>query len=266
MGDAHRFFRTHPVFTLEQFRREVGGRATAATTRTLVKYHLGRGTLRAVEKGVYAVVPPGLDAKKFVPDRFLVVAALRQDAALAYHSALELLGHAHSTYRDAFYFTGRRRRDLRLGEGRLRAVLHPKPLRDRGEEGYGVEVRERAGVKLRVTGPERTLVDCLAVPRYAGGAEEALQSLRGIPALSLDRLAGYLERLGQRRLFAAVGAFLEQEAPRLFVPALFLDRLAKERPASPAYLVRGGRGGRLLQRWNLVVPEHWTAGGTRREV
>jgi hypothetical protein len=30
MGDAQQFFRTHPVFTLDQFRRAVGGRATAA--------------------------------------------------------------------------------------------------------------------------------------------------------------------------------------------------------------------------------------------
>jgi predicted transcriptional regulator of viral defense system len=266
MGDAQRFFRTHPVFTLGQFRRGVGGRANAATSRTLVKYHLGRGALRAVEKSVYAVVPPGLDATQFVPDRVLVIAALREDAVLAYHSALELLGYAHSTYRDAFYFTGRRRKDLRLGGGMLRAVLHPKPLRDHGDEGYGVEVRERQGVKVRVTGPERTLVDCLSTPRYAGGAEEALQSLRGVPSLNLDRLAGYLERLGQRRLYAAVGAFLEREAARLFVPMEFLDRLAEERPTSPTYLVRGGKGGRLLSRWNLVVPSQWINRESRLEV
>ncbi|MEI8191336.1 MAG: transcriptional regulator, partial [candidate division NC10 bacterium] len=211
-------------------------------------------------------VPPGLNVKQFVPDRFLVIAALREDAVLAYHSALEFLGYAHSSYRDAFYFTDRRRKDLRLMGGTLRAVLHPKPLRDRGDEGYGVEVRERLGVKVRVTGPERALVDCLSVPRYAGGPEEALQSLQGVPTLNLDRVAGYLERLGQRRLFAAVGAFLEREATRLFVPPAFLDRLAKERPVSPTYLVRGGRGGRLLQRWNLVVPSQWTTEGSRLEV
>ena len=84
--------------------------------------------------------------------------------------------------------------------------------------------------------------------------------------MSLDRVAGYLERLGQRRLFAAVGAFLEREAARLFVPPEFLDRLARERPTSPTYLVRAGKGGQLLQRWNLVVPSQWTTEGSRLEV
>lgn len=266
MTDVGTFFRTHPVFTLSQFRSLVGGRATASTTQARVKYHLNRGRLKLVEKGVYAVVPPGVGAQQFVPDRFLVAAALRDDAVLAYHSALELLGYAHSAYRDAFYLTTRRRKDLVLAGGRIRSLLHPKRLREKGEEGYGVETRERLGVKIRATGPERTLIDCLAAPRYAGGLEEVFQSADGIPAFDLDRLWGYLERLGQRRLFAAVGFFLEREAARLFVPPDFLDRLARERPHSPMYLDRGKRGGRLLSRWNLIVTERWAKGFESVEV
>jgi predicted transcriptional regulator of viral defense system len=257
MTELEAFLQTHPVFTLRQFRELVGRRATPASTQARIKYHLGRGRLRLVEKGLYAVVPPGVEAKRFTPDRYLVAAALRDDAVLAYHSALELLGHAHSVYRDTLYLTARRRKDLRLGDGRVRAVLHPAPLRSRKEEGYGVETRERLGVKLRVTGPERTLVDCLATPRYAGGLEEVFQSAGGIPALDLDRLAGYLDRLGQRRLYAVVGFYLEGEASRLFVPAEFLDRLAKERPRSRIYLEPRQRGGRLQARWNLIVSDRW---------
>jgi predicted transcriptional regulator of viral defense system len=265
MGTALQYFRTHPVFTLAQFRHTVGTHTTPSTTQTLIKYHLGRGHLRLVERGVYAVVPPGVDASQFGPDRFLVAAALRPDAVLAYHSALEVLGVAHSTYRDVFFLTGRRRKDLKLGQGMIRALLHPKPLRARHAEDFGVEVRERAGVKLRVTGPERTLVDCLTTLRYAGGLEEVLQSLRGVPAYDLDRLADYLDVLEQRRAFAIVGAYLEQEAERLFVPPAYLSRLATKVPRSPMYLARA-QGGRFLRRWNLVVPRHWRREGSAVEV
>lgn len=260
--NAETFFQTHPVFTLGQFRDLVGGKATPATSQTRVKYHLGRGHLKLVERGVYAVVPPGVQPGQFVPDRFLVAAALREDAVLAYHSALELLGFAYSTYRDTCYLTGRRRKDLTLAGGRVRALLHPRPLRDKGAENYGVETRERLGVKLKVTGPERTLVDCLTAPRYAGGLEEVLQSAGALPTLDLDRLWGFLERLDQRRVFALVGFVLEREAGRLFVPQDFLDRLVRMRPSSPTYLERGSRGGRLQTRWNLVVPERWAQGGS----
>ncbi len=107
-----------------------------------LRYAVQRGRLELVERGLYAIVPPGVE--RFTPDRFLVAAALRQDAVLAYHSALELLGLAHSVYRDVFYLTGRPRKDVRLSGGRVRALHHPKPLRARGAEDFGVEAHERA--------------------------------------------------------------------------------------------------------------------------
>jgi len=264
--DLEVYFQTHPVFTLDQFRRRVGAGTSPATAQARIKYHLARGRLKLVEKGVYAVIPPGLDPKELLLDRFLVAAALRNDAILAYHSALEVLGYAHSTYRDTFFLTARRRKDLRLVDGRIRSFLHPKPLRARRAEEFGVVVRERVGVRLKVTGPERTLVDCLSAPRYGGGLEEVFQSAAGFPSLDLDVLIGYLERLGQRRLYAAAGYYLEREAKRLFVPDRFLDRLARERPTSPVYLDRGKRGGRMQARWNLIVPERWAGGQRSLEV
>ena len=183
--------------------------------------------------------------------------ALREDAVLAYHSALELLGFAHSVYRDVYYLSARRRKDLRLPDGRVRALLPPKALRDRHSAHFGVETRERLGVKIKVTGPERTLVDCFAAPRYAGGLEEVMESGRAMAVLDLEVLGAYLDLLGERRLFAILGFFLGQQAERLFVPATFLERLERKRPASNVYLDQHQRGGRLVRRWNLVVPERW---------
>lgn len=116
-SDTHVYFRRHPVFTWEAFRREGEGRGLSKTVLAeRIKYALERGRLKLLEKGLYAVVPPGVPTSAFVPDRFLVVAALREDAVLAYHSALELLGFAHSVYRDVYYLSARRRKDLRLPE------------------------------------------------------------------------------------------------------------------------------------------------------
>ncbi len=255
------FFDEHPVFTLAAFRR-VGhqrGLAPGAATER-VKYALERGRLKLLAKGLYAVVPSRSQADRFSPDRFLVAAAVRDDAILAYHSALELLGFAHSAYRDVYYFTQRRRKDLRLPDGRVRAVLPPKALRDHQAEQFGIETRERLGVKVRLTGPERTLVDCFAAPRYAGGLDEVVESASAIAVLDLNLLGTYLDLLDERRLFSALGFFLERQAQRLFVPATFLDRLERKRPASKIYLDKYQRGGRLIGRWNLVVPTRWAEG------
>ena len=62
-----------------------------------------------------------------------------------------------------------------------------------------------------------------------------------------------------RILYAGVGWFLETYQSHFFVPSDFLDRLEKRRPAAPQYLPRSGRaedgGGRMVPRWNLILPE-----------
>lgn len=252
------FFLHHPVFALKTFRcagEQHGLTRTAVVER--VKYGLERGRLRLLARGLYAVVPPGVKADRFTPDRFLVAAALTEDAVLAYHSALEVLGSAHTVYRDVYYVTMRRRKILRLSDRRVRALLPPRALRAKRSESFGVETRERLGVKIRVTGPERTLVDCFAAPRYAGGLEEVMESAASIPVLDLEALGAYLDLLDERRLFAILGFFLERETQRLFVPPPLLERLERARPASKVYLDKHRRGGRLLRRWNLIVPERW---------
>jgi len=146
-------------------------------------------------------------------------------------------------------------------------VLHrPKPLRARGVQAFGVEMHERAGVKLRLTGAERTLVDSFLLPRFAGGIDEVMEAARSVTALDLDRLERYRTLLGQRRAFAIMGFVLEQAAGRLFVPDALLDRLAAQRPTARIYLDKRQRGGRLQPRWNLIVPERWAPGAARADV
>jgi predicted transcriptional regulator of viral defense system len=226
------FFLRHPVFALETFRRageQDGLTRTALAER--VKYALERGRLKLLARGLYAVVPPGVQADRFTPDRFLVAGALAADAVLAYHSALEVLGFAHAVYRDVYCLTTQRRKALRLSDGRVRALLSPRALRGRRSEAFGVESCERLGVKIRVTGPERTLVDCFAAPRYAGGLEEVMESAAAISVLDLDALGAYLDLLDERRLFAIPGFFLERRAQQFFVPPPLLERLERGRPA-----------------------------------
>jgi len=42
------------------------------------------------------------------------------------------------------------------------------------------------------------------------------------------------------------------------VPDACLQRLERFRPSSPRYLLRDDRGGALVRRWNLILPEQLT--------
>jgi hypothetical protein len=58
-------------------------------------------------------------------------------------------------------------------------------------------------------------------------------------------------------LTARLGYVLESHAHRWLTPPRLLAALEAKRPAGPVYLERR-RPGRLIKRWNLVVPPETT--------
>lgn len=74
--DTGTFLQTHPVFNLDEAARALSPSGGRKATLERLKYAAARNKLKKLARGVYASVPPGVEAAKFQPDRFLVAAAL----------------------------------------------------------------------------------------------------------------------------------------------------------------------------------------------
>jgi predicted transcriptional regulator of viral defense system len=253
------FLDRHPVFTRSMFAEAHGkGRMTPALVERL-KYLQSTGRLVSLERGLYARVRPGEDPGAVTPDPYLVGAALRPDGVFGYHSALTLLGAGHSDWNVVTLLSSRRRRPLELRAAHVEILPHPLALVRRERTDLGARSVGYLHTTLRVTGPERTLVDGFRQPRLVGGLEELVTSAAGFASLDLALFTAVLDAYDLRILFAAAGWFLETYQEHFLVPDDFLVRLEAERPASAQYLPRRGRtegeGGRLVPRWNLILPE-----------
>lgn len=253
--DTSTFLQTHRVFNLDQAVRAlspVGGRKA---TLERLNYAAGRGKLKKLARGVYASVPSGAEAATFQPDRFLAAAALRPDAIFSHHSALELLGAAHSEWRLCTAYSARRPQAFDLDGLELRFLSHPQRLMRQEPAELGTRVVHRLDCELRVTGPERTLLDGFRRPDLVGGHAELVESAAGFPVLELPLLFDLLNAFGQKLLWAAVGWFLDTYRETFFVSEDDLVHMEKHVPKAPLYLVRDQRGGTLVRRWNLIVPD-----------
>ncbi|BAU49578.1 transcriptional regulator [Sulfurifustis variabilis] len=258
--DTTTFLHTHRVFTLDEAVRALdpaGGRKGALER---LKYAASRGKLKKLARGVYATVPPGVDPKKFQPDRFLAAAALRPDAIFSHHSALELLGAAHSEWRLCTAYSARRSQPFNLDGVDLRFLSHPKPLLRRQLTALGTRSVRRLDRELRVTGPERTLIDGFRQPDLVGGLAELVESAAGFSVLELPLLFDILKAHGQKVLWAAVGWFLDSYRATFFVRDEDLALIKKHLPKAPQYLAKDERGGVLVQPWNLIVPAYLARG------
>jgi len=249
------FFETHPVFSLGEAAKSLAPPGGKAGTVERLKYHLEVGRLKLVAREIYAVVPAGIPASSFQPDPLLVASAIRPDGVFAFHSALELLGAAHSTWSLHTLFDEAPRRPLTLDGFTIKFLKHPKAFQSQEIRHVGTRRIERRGKWLRSTGPERTLVEGFRNPKYLGGLEELVVSASGFAVLDLNLIEQILAAYDVRKLWSAVGWFLERFQRTFHVPDETLHRFETRRPRSPQYLIRHQRGGKLSERWNIILPE-----------
>ena len=249
------FFNTHSVFSLNEAARDLASAGGRPGTVERLKYHLRVGRLKLVARGVYAVVPPGVPVKSFQPDPFLVAAAVRPDGVFSYHSALALLGAAHSVWTRYTLYVEQRRRPLRLESTNIRFLEHPGPMRPAPCRKLGLRRVEYRRKLLLTTGPERTLVEGFRRPVEVGGLHELVNSAGGFAVLDLDLLQEILHCYDIANLWAAAGWFLEQLRQSFHVTEAVLDQMAQHCPRAPQYLERNRRGGVLAARWNLLLPK-----------
>ena len=200
----------------------------------------GRGDLAPVRQRLW--VRSGA-----APDPYRLGARITQPYAFTYGSALALNGAGpaersevlvSSSHRfSAFEFAGMRYRWARpwIDEDIIRVPV--------GAEFVGT------------TSPERTVVDCVRIPTNAGGIEELARAIDMLPVLDDVAVLRWVDRYHEAALAARLGYLLESSGSH--GPQTPLIRaLLKRRPSHRVYLTDRRSGGRLVSRWNVIVPPH----------
>ena len=249
------FLEHNPVFTLEKFRKDFSVLKGGREASDMIQHNKSMGRVGMIKEGLYYAIRPGQSALTAPVDPFLLASMLAPDAVLSYHTALDLLGFGHSMFNMYYCFSNRFRPALRFRRDHFRVVVIPEKLKKKAQGLFGTEKVERQGVKLVVTGKERTLVECLEKPQNCGGFEEMYRSLEKIPFIRPDVLIQYLDLREQKNLYARVGFFLEQHREDLHVEDFLMRQLAQSVPVQPVYWTPQRKGGVLVKPWNLIVPE-----------
>ena len=253
--DADVFLAKHPVFTRDEWLKNVTGSDSVRTKETKLHYYVKKGRAVRVRQGLYVSVPAGDDPALLQPDPFLICAKAAPDSVIAYHAAMEFHGRAYSLHQRFYFLTTADIRHFEFRGVSYRGLTFPKRLLEEEETHCEVEEQERSGVTVRVTTLERTLVDALDRPEVAGGWEEIWRSMGSVEYYDGKRIVNYLKLLGNATTVAKTGYFLEEHQNALPFGAAVLDELAALRPSQVRRMEAKVRpGDRFMPRWNLVVP------------
>jgi len=236
---------------VEIARNTLGEDYTRSYINTKYVHHLVQdGRLERVRRGLYVALSP--TEEKPQVDKLLVASKIRSAYYLGYHTALEFHGCAYSAHSEAY--TCVRPQDRFTPFTFQNYAFKPVFTDDLETE---IEEREYRGHSIRVSGKERTFIECLDMVEHAGGWEEALKSLENLGGLEFEKIHRLVLQTGKQILIRKTGLILELlKNSSIFyehLPESTLKEIEEEVLGAPTYLIRG-TGGSLNPRWRLYVP------------
>jgi predicted transcriptional regulator of viral defense system len=237
---------TSSVFTLSDLRERYADSLGDRSIDTVLYKLRRQGRVRTICPGVYAGV-----LSQVPVNRYAVPSKLREDAVVAFHSALEFHGVANQAFETVYFLSVRPRRDVTYEQVTYHRVAPQRRLVRAGQVDFQVETHAGG---IRVTGRERSAVDCLHSLEYSGGVDELDHCVAMFPSFDFEVAFKYLWLLRRPWLYARLGYLLDRHAERLFFTGKWRDSFLRRVPRGVVYLERKRAGCRWVSTWNLMVP------------
>lgn len=218
--------------------------------RELLSDMTKRGLLMRLKGGVYAIIPYEQDAASYMPDWHLVAAHLvnNADHYIAYYSALQLHNLiTQPSLKEQIVVSKQQCPSVIDIRGVSFQFIYHNPRHFFGASHVWVDPFS----KVICSDLEKTFIDCLFKPHYAGGIVEVAHSLYASRTKTdYEKLLGYATRFGSQAVMKRLGFLLEI----LGIGAGIIPGLEKNITSSYVLLdTELPHTGKHLSRWSLQL-------------
>lgn len=225
------------VVTTEDVKSIVGQKAADYITNLRKK-----GYLQKIRKGLYAIVPPDMIGEDIKPDKFLIANKVKDEYYISHHSALEIHGLAQTIHNRVYITSKTPSRSFRYTNIEYKFITT--------KHFFGFEEKSHLNTTLTVSDREKTILDCIRNIKYAGGLEELIKSLEGVPSLDWDKIIDYLVKIDENSLYQKTGFLLDELNEKVPVEDKILSQVGKR-----TYYIDENKDSYYVSKWNLMVPK-----------
>jgi len=214
----------------------------------LLKNMRKKGALDKVKSNLYIRIPAHIvhDKGKYVEDPILVAEHFVKPYFFAYYTALYLHGLSQQYTHHYYLSTTKHIQEVNYHGN----IIQPVILKEK--RFFGFEKMNFREEEIIVSDLERTIVDVINRPEYAGGYEEILRCLLDLERVDWDKLFEYVKRMGVKILFNRTGFIFELLKNSVKAPESFLKKLQKKL-SSNIYYFEKNRKGYFNKKWKIVV-------------
>jgi len=159
-----------------------------------------QGRIERIEKGKYMIIPLGEEKGKYTLNEFTLGSIVIDPCIIAYWSALHHHGLTEQIPLTVFIQTTyrKKKRDFKIF-GIPYKIIRVKP-----EKIFGTEKLWLDETEVKITNKEKTIVDCLDKPKYAGGIIEVAKALQE-KSIDLEKIKDYAIKLNNSAVTRRLG-------------------------------------------------------------
>lgn len=245
-------FMGKPIFSVGDIKK------FTSHTNNLLSNLVKKNWILKIKNGVYMIVPLDageLGAKSYTVHSFVIASNLVEPYYVGYWSALNYHGMTEQTPSVVYVATTKTRHAQRILDNEFRFVTIPK------RKLFGISDIKIEDKKIKISDPEKTVVDCLDHPEHCGGIEEVAKSIYFSKELNKKRLVDYAISMGNTTVVKRLGYISE-------IMGSFdtLSMLANVKISTSSYSLLDTKSksttGKTNERWKLklnvrINPDQW---------
>jgi len=217
------------------------------TNKSVLKVILSRlekkGWIERIEKGKYIVIPLGAEKGKYTLHEFVLGSYLIDPCVISYWSALNYYGFTEQIPRTVFIQTTSRKKHQ---EVTIFGITY-KIIRVKEEKVFGIEKAWFEEMQINLTNREKTIIDCLDKPQYAGGIIEVAKAVR-TEEYDKKILVKYAKKINNTGVIRRLGYICEFLQIPIHLPEIKTRNYLKLDPILP-------ETNKLNAKWNLIINE-----------
>lgn len=231
-----------PVFKVEDVNKFY---SNVDSARSAIKRLMKEKLVAKIRNNLYTCISgeTGLP----IANRFQVACSITPTAYISHHTAMEYYGITDQIFYEVYVSSETSFRAFEFDGYTFRYIT------SRGNEGIYTPVFSGG---IRVTNPERTLIDCIKDMDKISGMEEVIQDISCMKRLQEKRLLSYLERINNKFLYQKTGYLLSDCKEQCGLSEDFFKECRNKIGKSKRYLSRDLVDGVYDNDWKLVVPRH----------
>jgi len=200
-----------------------------------------KGKIERIEKGKYLIIPLGAEKGKYTLHEFVIGSTLIESYSIAYWSALNYYSLTEQIPTTVFLQTTARKKnqDIKVFGVRYQIIKIKK------EKTFGIRREWTEETQINITDKEKTIIDCLDKPQYAGGIIEVAKAIKN-NKFDRKKLENYAQRIGNSGVLRRLGYLCELLNIKINLPKINTRNYLLLDPTMPGKDTKNAK-------WRLII-------------